>query len=207
MREGRGKRYRNAIVNSRRSSPDRAPAPRPDAQLARHRASRARIAAPLVRIACGIALALPAQAWAGLYKCSVNGGAVMYQEEPCPPGTELRDFERDPATVSVIPFRVVPNHETPPSPPAAQAKSKPERKPRKGDEHQGNASERKFLMPGINQGEVIARIGRPDVSSGGGRKTMRWTYMPAPDDPATITTLTFELGRLVQVERKVVPAR
>lgn len=131
----------------------------------------------------------------------------MYQEEPCPSGTELRDFERDPATVSVIPFRAVPSHETPQSPPAAQARSKADRKPRKSDEHQGNAAERKFLMPGINQGEVVARIGRPDVSSGGGRKTMRWTYMPAPDDPATITTLTFELGRLVQVERKVVPAR
>jgi len=198
VREGGGKRYRNAIVNSRRSSPDRAPVLRPDAQLARYRA--------WARIACGIALALPAHAFAGLYKCSVNGGAVMYQEEPCPPGTELRDFERDPATVSVIPFRAVPNPATPPSPPA-QVKSKPERKPRKADEHQGSASERKFLMPGINQGEVVARIGRPDVSSGGGRKTMRWTYMPAPDDPATITTLTFELGRLVQVERKVVPAR
>ncbi len=49
----------------------------------------------------------------------------------------------------------------------------------------------------------MARIGRPDVSSGSGRKTVRWTYLPAPEDPATITTLTFELGRLVQVERKV----
>ena len=60
-------------------------------------------------------------------------------------------------------------------------------------------------MPGIGEGEVIARIGRPDVSSGAGRKTMRWTYLPAPEDPQTVTTLTFELGRLVQVERKVVP--
>jgi hypothetical protein len=60
-------------------------------------------------------------------------------------------------------------------------------------------------VPGIGEGEVIARIGRPDVSSGAGRKTMRWTYLPAPEDPQTVTTLTFELGRLVQVERKVVP--
>jgi hypothetical protein len=28
--------------------------------------------------------------------------------------------------------------------------------------------------------------------------------MPVPEDPGTITTLTFELGRLVQVERKVI---
>jgi len=43
------------------------------------------------------------------------------------------------------------------------------------------------------------------MSTSGGRKTVRWTYLPAPEDPSTITTLTFELGRLVEVERKVVP--
>ena len=32
-------------------------------------------------------------------------------------------------------------------------------------------------------------------SGGDGRKTARWTYLPAPEDPATITTLTFENGR------------
>ena len=42
------------------------------------------------------------------------------------------------------------------------------------------------------------------MSTAAGRKTIRWTYLPAPDDPSTITTLTFELGRLMQVERKVV---
>ena len=67
-----------------------------------------------------------------------------------------------------------------------------------------NAAERKFLVPGIGEGEVVARIGRPDMSTAAGRKTIRWTYLPAPDDPSTITTLTFELGRLIQVERKVV---
>ena len=59
-------------------------------------------------------------------------------------------------------------------------------------------------MPGIGEGEVVARVGRPDMSSGNGRKTVRWTYLPVPEDPGTITTLTFELGRLVQVERKVI---
>jgi hypothetical protein len=51
---------------------------------------------------------------------------------------------------------------------------------------------------------VVARIGRPDISTSGGRKTVRWTYLPVPDDPGTITTLTFELGRLVEVARKVI---
>jgi hypothetical protein len=59
-------------------------------------------------------------------------------------------------------------------------------------------------MPGIGEGEVVARVGRPDMSTGAGRKTVRWTYLPVPEDPATITTLTFELGRLVEVERKVI---
>jgi hypothetical protein len=143
---------------------------------------------------------------AGVYKCARDDGTVMYQEDPCPAGKELRDFEREPASLSVIPFRI-------PSEPAERASSsrnaassgKSERPSRKSEERQGNPAERKFLVPGIGEGEVIARIGRPDVSSGAGRKTMRWTYLPAPEDPQTVTTLTFELGRLVQVERKVVP--
>ena len=156
-----------------------------------------------------LALAVPGTALAGLYKCARNDGSVIYQEDPCPPGKELRDFERDPAhglgdsvprcvprpdstTVSRPPRRQVPSRRQ-----AAQRGRTPRQSP----------SERKFLVPGINEGEVIARVGRPDVSSGGGRKTVRWTYLPAPDDPATITTLTFELGRLVEVERKVVQAR
>ena len=80
-----------------------------------------------------------------------------------------------------------------------------EPKSRKGVDRPRNAAERKFLVPGIGEGEVVARIGRPDMSSGAGRKTMRWTYLPAPEDPQTVTTLTFELGRLIEVERKVVP--
>ena len=43
-----------------------------------------------------------------------------------------------------------------------------------------NPAERKFLIPGIGEGEVVARVGRPDMSTGAGRKTVRWTYLPAP---------------------------
>jgi hypothetical protein len=42
------------------------------------------------------------------------------------------------------------------------------------------------------------------MTTGSGRKTTRWVYLPAPEDPSTITTLSFESGRLVAVERKVV---
>jgi uncharacterized protein DUF4124 len=152
-----------------------------------------------------VALWLPAVALAGLYKCARDDGSVMYQEDPCPAGKELRDFERDPAAVSVIPFRAAPgpdSRQVAPTPAASRTAS--ERKPRKGVERTGNAAERKFLVPGIGEGEVVARIGRPDMSTAGGRKTVRWTYLPAPEDPSTITTLTFELGRLVEVERKVI---
>ena len=161
----------------------------------------------MIRIARLVLLALPIPAMAGLYKCARNDGSVMYQENPCPPGRELRDLEQDPATVSVVPFRLVPSPDNRPAerPASRPIRSKSDSKPtRKTAERHGNPAERKFLVPGIGEGEVVARIGRPDMSTGAGRKTVRWTYLPAPEDPGTITTLTFELGRLVQVERKVV---
>ena len=159
-------------------------------------------------IASAIALAGPGPASAGVFKCARDDGTVLYQEDPCPPGKELRDFERDPPTVSVVPFRAVPGTETrrsePREPRAPAVSTKAERKSQKNGERQGSPAERKFLVPGIGEGEVVARVGRPDMSTGGGRKTVRWTYLPVPEDPGTITTLTFELGRLVEVERKVV---
>jgi hypothetical protein len=166
------------------------------------------VPAAAVRLTVALLLAACASSvYAGVYKCARDDGTVMYQEDPCPPGKELRDFERDPASVSVIPFRIPnePAERTSASRNAGSSTGKADRASRKSEERQGNAAERKFLVPGIGEGEVIARIGRPDVSSGAGRKTMRWTYLPAPEDPQTVTTLTFELGRLVQVERKVVP--
>ena len=173
-----------------------------------------------VRLAAVLALAWPFEAVGGLYKCARDDGTVMYQEDPCKPGKELRDFERDPATVSVVPFGGAPAEAAKtPSSGSAKASSKvasPSRasseRPapsggrgaRKTTDTARNPAERKFLVPGIGEGEVVARIGRPDMSTGAGRKTVRWTYLPAPEDPQTITTLTFELGRLIQVERKVV---
>ena len=160
-----------------------------------------RLASPL---AFGVALLLPLPSLAGLYKCARDNGTITYQEDPCPPGKELRDLERDPPTVSVVPFRLVPGTETHLKEHAPAQPSKSERRSRKSAERRGNPAERKFLVPGIGEGEVVARIGRPDMSSGAGRKRVRWTYLPAPEDSGTITTLTFELGRLVEVERKVV---
>ena len=167
----------------------------------RWRASR-RVGA---RLGVALALAFAPLAHAGLFKCARDDGTVTYQEDPCPAGKELRDFERDPATVSVVPFRIAPGPDSHVGASrASPARPASERKSRKNAERSGNAVERKFLMPGIGEGEVVARVGRPDMSTGAGRKTVRWTYLPVPEDPATITTLTFELGRLVEVERKVI---
>jgi hypothetical protein len=158
-----------------------------------------------VSVVVAIAMPFAPPALAGLYKCSRSDGSVTYQQEPCPPGTELRDFERDPAQVSVVPFAFPPSSESRTLPLREKpAKAVSERKSRREGERRGNAAERKFLMPGIGEGEVVARVGRPDMSTGAGRKIVRWTYLPVPEDPGTITTLTFELGRLVEVERKVI---
>jgi hypothetical protein len=160
----------------------------------------------LIGVASLGALLLSSPASAGLYKCALDNGGVIYQQEPCHPGMELRDFDRDPATVSVIPFRMVPgvgtSKQAADSPPERRENSR--RKSNRPAVIKGNPAERKFLVPGISQGEVVARVGSPDMTTGSGRKTTRWVYLPAPEDPSTITTLSFESGRLVAVERKVV---
>ena len=145
-------------------------------------------------------------ALAGIYKCVGDGGAPMYQDSPCPPGKELRNFDTDPAELSVIPFRSVPGSTTTlVAPKAAKplpaAKSDKKIVPATGVD----IAQRKFIVPGMSEGEVIAKIGSPDMTSGGkGRKISRWSYLPAAGDPQTITTVVFDYGKVVEVERKVV---
>ena len=158
-------------------------------------------------LALGAASAWPAQAT--IYKCEGPAGVPVYQDSPCSAGKELRDFDKDPPTVSVMPLAPAPLPGTttvqvlPPAP--SNAKIKTGAKAKAAAFPPGKAAERKFIAPGINEGEVMARLGTPDMKSGGGaRKLARWTYLPTADDPGTVTTLTFESGRLVEVERKVV---
>jgi hypothetical protein len=146
-------------------------------------------------------------ATATIYKCEGPGGTPVYQDEPCRGGKELRDFDKDPPTVSVMPLSPpvgTTTRQTLPAAPSAQPKIKTGARI-KPPPPVGNPADRKFLAPGINEGEVVTRIGAPNMKSGGnGRKVARWTYLPVPEDPGTITTLTFEHGRLVEVERKIV---
>src|SRR5438034_1370318 len=75
------KRYRNAPMDTKANSQGR-----------RH--------AWIGTLAAALAIvSLPAAAT--IYKCQGANGVPVYQDEPCPPGKELRDFTKDPPTVSV----------------------------------------------------------------------------------------------------------
>jgi hypothetical protein len=142
----------------------------------------------------------------GVYKCQGPAGTPVYQQQPCPPGTGLRDFARDPATVSVVPFDL-PSAKDTPKPSRAERPVKPMAKPDKrkvdADRRNGDAAvvERRHVKDGMSDGEVLARLGPPDLQSGKTGRKMRWTYLPAPGDPQTVTLLRFEDGKVVAVER------
>jgi len=130
------------------------------------------------RVVAVIALTLAAAATpavATIYKCQDGNGAPVYQDEPCRTGKELRDFDKDPPTVSVLPLGLPAGTTTrqtlAPAQPAAKIKTGARSKP---SLPVGNPSERKFLAPGIHEGEVVTRVGPPDMKSGGsGRKIAR----------------------------------
>jgi hypothetical protein len=148
-----------------------------------------------------------APARADVYKCSGNGGVPIYQEEPCPKGKELRNFQVDPPEITVLP--ATPRPDAIPTGKASPGKAAPAAK--SNDAKQGksasaaDASERKFIRTGMSEAEVLAKLGQPDMTAGGknGNPT-RWTYMPAPGDPETITSLTLNKGTVTGVDRKPV---
>jgi Domain of unknown function (DUF4124) len=147
----------------------------------------------------------PATATAGtVVKCDAGAGRVIYQDTPCPPGKALRDLELDPATVSVIPDRPIPGTTTRATAPVS-TKARGGGSGKATAKRGGDPAERKYLHPGMLEGEVLARAGPPDMKTGGGsRKHARWTYMPVPADAQTLTSVLFDGGRVIEVERKVV---
>ena len=160
----------------------------------------------IASLAAAALASLAGSAAAGVYKCvDVDGKQPIYQDSPCPAGRELRNFDTDPAEVSVIPFREVPSITTTPAAPKAVKAPPATKAARKNDVPVvADIAQRKFIMPGMSEGEVVARIGNPDMTSGGkGRKTTRWSYLPAPGDPQTITNVVFDYGIVIEVERKV----
>ncbi len=160
-----------------------------------------------------IMLSLAVVAWVAataaavsMYKCAGTGSIPTYQESPCPPGRELRNFDTHPADVSVIPLRPIPGTSTRVSvTPPAKTKRDTTLAKNKGKVRGGDPAERKHIGVGMSDGEVVARIGEPDMTTGGkGRKLARWTYMPIAGDAHTITTLLLDFGKVVEVERKIV---
>ncbi|HEY5365232.1 MAG TPA: DUF4124 domain-containing protein [Casimicrobiaceae bacterium] len=161
-------------------------------------------------------LALAAPAAADIYKCAGGAdGQPVYQDSACRPGRELRNFQTDPSTVSVVPFDV-----TPSVAPASEAKPARQKRAAKDPADAskrtrrtkpnipaGNAAERKFLHPGMSEAEVVARIGAPDIRSGNanGRGGARWSYLPTEGDAGMITTLHLSSGQVTQIDR--MPAR
>jgi len=153
-----------------------------------------------------VAWVAAAAAAASMYKCAGTGSIPTYQESPCPPGRELRNFDTHPADVSVIPLRPIPGTSTRVSvTPPAKTKRDTTLAKNKGKVRGGDPAERKHIGVGMSDGEVVARIGEPDMTTGGkGRKLARWTYMPIAGDAHTITTLILDFGKVVEVERKIV---
>ena len=168
------------------------------------------IAEVLVRLALlllVVALAPPVRAdvahhTPGVFKCTGERGVPVYQGMPCPPGRELRDFAADPASVSVIEMHV-PATTTPPATPQHEraARAPPRTNKAKAP---GDPAERRYVKAGMSEGVVLAKLGAPDAASAKHGRHARWTYLPAPGDPQTVTTIRFEDGRVTSVERHVV---
>ena len=170
---------------------------------------------PVLLVVAAFAPAAAAQTWPpgdGIYKCKGMGPAPVYQQQPCPAGTKLRDLADDPATVSIIPFdRGTPAQAAKPSraarPSAGRAVARSEKFDKRKAEAERRTSdaavgERRHVKDGMSDGEVMARLGMPDHQSGKGGRKMRWTYMPAPGDPHTVTQVHFVDGHVVSVDRK-----
>ena len=137
-------------------------------------------------------------ACANVYKCQGDRGGVIYQEEPCPAGRELRNFDADPPDLSVIHGGAAPTANKP-----------AETRTTVGDPAVGkvgsDAKERKFIRAGMTEAEVVARIGRPDATAGGGKnRQTHWSYLPAAGDPDTVTSILFAGGVVSEVTRKIV---
>ena len=153
-----------------------------------------------------LALVVGSPAAAALYKCAKDKG-VVYQDLPCPPGKQLRDLEADPPTLSVLPGTPVPASRAAAEPKASSSRERT-RTSERATVHRatggGNPADRRFIRAGMSEGEVVMRIGRPDLrTKGNGKGGQRWSYLPVAGDADTMTTVTFAGGKVVEVDRRV----
>jgi len=72
-----------------------------------------------------------------------------------------------------------------------------------------DARERLFIRPGMHEGEVLLRVGKPDHEAfirnvRGQPEEKTWAYFPHPRDPQTLTVFTLRAGVVSTIERKIV---
>ena len=165
---------------------------------------RLRLAAPAAVAVAVLATLAPLHA--GVFKCAGPNGVPLYQDAPCPAGKELRNFQTDPPQITVLPAPDRPVAAGAPAPPRnAKSAAAPKAGVAAPDAKlRGDAGERRFVRPGLTEGEVLAKLGPPEVTSHGAKSgAQRWTYLPAAGDPETITTIRFANGVVTAVDRKV----
>lgn len=139
-----------------------------------------------------------------VYKCRGDGGRPIYQEMPCPAGKELRNFQVDPPEITVLPGAAKSNG---PTAAPANARAAPDTRPDKtakarAEKPKGDPAERRHLHTGMSEGEVLARVGPPNATTGQkNAKLVRWTWFPVEGDPETVTTVTLSSGIVVNVDR------
>ncbi len=153
------------------------------------------------------ALLAAAPTAATVHLCRDSAGRSAYQSEPCPAGTLVRSIEEDRS------LNVLPSSPGPVTKPASESRPtgeihKKSSASKKARAVGGDPAERRFLREGMDEAEVLHKIGTPDVRGTGpapsGRgKAKRWTYLPDPGDPQTITTVFFRDGKVLAIERKV----
>lgn len=145
----------------------------------------------------------PAGSGPAVHKCADPSGAIVYQDRPCGPESLSAWPSGAEGALSVVPGTRLPSiarEPRPPTPPPPRSE-----RVRKADASRpGNPVDRRHLRTGMSEGEVIARIGPPDLTTGKGRRQSRWTWMPVAADPDTITTVLFDTGRAIEIERTVV---
>jgi hypothetical protein len=161
-----------------------------------------------LRPLCAVALAAVALDANAIYKCAGANATPIYQEEPCPAGRELRNFDTDPPNLSVVPYgaesrQTNARRESAASArPAKEPKAAREPKSAKADARakpRGDPNERKHLRVGMSVAELTQRLGRPDVTT-----RTRLSWLPVDGDPDTITTVTIANGTVTDVDRRVV---
>jgi hypothetical protein len=159
------------------------------------------------RAALVAAVFVPLTGGAEVYKCAGETKAPIYQEMPCAPGHELRNFQTDPPEITVLPGPVRGSTVPAATGDAARKDARPARETTAGSPakpSKTDASARRHARAGMTQGEVLAKFGSPDMTGTrkNGKQT-RWTWLPADGDPETITTLVLVDGVVTEVERRI----